>query len=197
MSGVHAVVSAEPRRLRRRCGKPLTIASGGRVDARESGSVPPPRRAASHSLACVAVYRSTLAVDAPAERVWEVLTDFDRWAEWNPSVPSIEGEPRVGSTLTLTLAMPGRPSAKVKARLTEVVPPRRLVWDGKVGAEWLFAGHREFLIESQPDGTARFTHVEDVSGMLFPLFRAFMGGAIRRHHEGLNEAVKERAEARR
>jgi len=40
-------------------------------------------------------------------------------------------------------------------------------------------------------------HVEDVSGLLFPLFRAFMGGAIRRHHEGLNDAVKERAEGHR
>jgi hypothetical protein len=145
----------------------------------------------------MAAYRTTFAVEAPAERVWEVLTDFDRWAEWNPSVPSIEGEPRVGSTVALTLAMPGRPSAKVKAALTEVVPERRLVWDGTVGPKWLFAGHREFLIEPQPDGTVLFTHVEDVSGLLFPLFRAFMGGAIRRHHEGLNDAVKERAEAHR
>ena len=99
--------------------------------------------------------------------------------------------------MALTLAMPGRPSAKVKAKLTEVVPERRLIWDGHVGADWLFAGHREFLIDPQPDGTVLFTHVEDVSGLLFPLFRALMGGAIQRHHEGLNDAVKERAEGRR
>ncbi len=145
----------------------------------------------------MAVYRTTFAVNAPAERVWEVLTDFDRWAEWNPSIPSIEGEPRVGSTVALTLVMPGRPSAKVKARLTEVVPGRRLVWDGNIGADRLFAGHREFLIEPQADGTVLFTHVEDVSGLLFPVFRAFMGGAIQGHHESLNDAVKERAEGRR
>ena len=125
----------------------------------------------------MAVYRTTFAVDAPAERVWEVLTDFDRWAEWNPSVPSIEGEPRVGSTVALTLAMPGRPSAKVKAKLTEVVPGRRLVWDGHVGADRLFAGHREFLIDPQPDGTVLFTHVEDVSGLLGPPQQSFAGGA--------------------
>ncbi len=145
----------------------------------------------------MAAYRTTFAVDAPAARVWEVLSDFDHWEEWNPSVPSIKGEPRVGSTVALTLAMPGRPSAKVKAKLTEVVPERRLVWDGHIGADWLFAGHREFLIDPQPDGTALFTHVEDVSGLLFPLFRALMGGAIQRHHEGLNDAVKARAEGRR
>jgi hypothetical protein len=144
----------------------------------------------------VAVYRTTFAVDAPAEKVWEVLIDFDRWAEWNPSIPSIEGEPRVGSTVAMTLAMPGRPSAKVKAKLTQVEPDRRLVWDGNIGMDRLFAGHREFLIEPQPDGTVHFTHVEEVSGLLFPLFRAVMGEAIRRHHEDLNAAVKERAEER-
>ena len=145
----------------------------------------------------MAVYRTTFAVDAPAERVWEVLTDFDRYPEWNPSLPSIAGRPEAGSTVTLTLAMPGRPSAKVKARLTEMVPGRRMVWDGNVGADWLFAGHREFLIDPEPDGGVRLTHVEDVSGLLFPLFRLFMGGAIQRHHDGLNSAVKERAEGRR
>jgi hypothetical protein len=145
----------------------------------------------------VAAYRTTLSVDATADRVWEVLIDFDRYSEWNPSLPSIEGEPRVGSTVALTLAMPGRPSPKVKATLTEVVPGRRLIWDGNAGADWLFAGHREFLIDPQPDGTVLFTHVEEVSGLLFPLFRAFMGGAIQRHHDGLNTAVKARAEGPR
>ena len=145
----------------------------------------------------MAIYRTTFAIDASAETVWAILTDFDRWAEWNPSVPSIEGEPRVGSTVSLKLAMPGRPSAKVKAELTEVVPERRLVWDGNIGSDRLFSGHREFSIEPQPDGTVRVTHVEDVSGVLFPVFRAVMGAAIQRHHDGLNEALKERAEARR
>lgn len=140
------------------------------------------------------VYRTTFAVNASAEKVWEILTDFDRWPEWNPSIPSIDGEPRLGSTVAMTLAMPGRPSAKVKAELTDLVPERRLVWDGKLGAKVLFAGHREFVIEPQPDQTVLFTHVEDVSGALFPLFRAVMGEAIQRHHEGLNVALKERAE---
>ena len=78
------------------------------------------------------------------------------WAERYSSAPSSSmGEPRVtrsplGPTLT---PRSGRPSAKAKAALTEVVPERRLVWDGTVGPEWLFAGHREFLIAPQPDGT--------------------------------------------
>jgi hypothetical protein len=94
----------------------------------------------------------------------------------------------------MTLAMPGRPSAKVKAKLTQVDPERGLSWHGTVGGDWLFAGTREFVIDPQPDGTVQVTHVEDVSGLLFPVFRAVMGGAIQEHHDNLNAALKDRAE---
>ena len=63
----------------------------------------------------MAVYRTTFPIVASPEAVWEVLTDFERYPEWNPSLPSISGELRPGSTVSLTLAMPGRPSPKVSA----------------------------------------------------------------------------------
>lgn len=140
------------------------------------------------------VYRTTFPIAASAEVVWDVLTDFARYPEWNPSLPSISGELQPGNTVSLTLAMPGRPSPKLKATFGDVEPGRRLTWHGNAGADWIFAGTREFLIDAQPDGSVHFTHVEDVRGLLFPLFRAVMGSAIQRHHEGLNVALTERAE---
>ena len=143
----------------------------------------------------MAVYRTTVPIAASAAVVWAVLTDFERWAEWNPSVPALRGDVELGSRLKLTLVMPGRPSAKVKATLTELVPERRLCWHGNVGGDRVFAGTREFDITPQADGTVLFTHVEDVSGMLFPVFRAAMGPAIQQHHDNLDTALKQRAEA--
>jgi hypothetical protein len=64
-----------------------------------------------------------------------------------------------------------------------------------VGADWLFSGTRTFELDPQADGTVLFTHVEDVRGLLFPVFRAAMGPAIQQHHDNLNEALKRRAEA--
>jgi hypothetical protein len=37
-------------------------------------------------------------------------------------------------------------------------------------------------------------HVETVTGLLFPVFRAVMGSAIQEHHDNLNTALKDRAE---
>ncbi len=142
----------------------------------------------------MAVYRTTFPVAASAERVWEVLADFASWPEWNPSIPSISGIHSEASEVSLTLAMPGRPSAKVRATLTEVEPGRRLSWEGNVAADWFFFGRREFDLAAQPDGTVHVTHVEDVRGMFFPVFRLLMGSAIDKHHEGLNVALRQRAE---
>ncbi len=54
----------------------------------------------------------------------------------------------------------------------------------------------DVLTDAQADGTVRLTHVEDVRGVLFPLFRAVMGSAIQRHHDALNVALAQRAEGR-
>ena len=140
------------------------------------------------------LYHTTFRVDAPATVVWEVLSDFQRYGEWNPSLPTIAGELRPGAKVAMTLAMPGRPSPKVKATLLEVVPGERLTWHGNAGADWLFAGDRQFLIETHEASAVDVTHVEHVRGALFPLFRLVMGGAIQRHHDGLNAALKQRAE---
>ncbi|HET7736921.1 MAG TPA: SRPBCC domain-containing protein [Nocardioidaceae bacterium] len=140
------------------------------------------------------VYETTFPVSASAEDVWRVLLDFDQWAEWNPSVPSISGGATKGSTLKLTLAMPGRPSAKVKATITELDPGRRLHWHGNVAGDGFFRGTRKFDLEPQPDGTTLVTHVEDVGGAFFPVFKLLMGSAIQKHHDNLNEALKARAE---
>jgi hypothetical protein len=133
----------------------------------------------------MAVFRTTFPVAANAETVWGILVDFERWSEWNPSVPSIKGDARLGSTLAMTLAMPRRPSAKVKATITQFEPERRFGWHGSIGGDRFFSGTREFEI---------VTHVETVTGLFFPVFRAIMGSAIQEHHDNLNTGLKDRAE---
>ena len=142
----------------------------------------------------MAVYRTTFPVASSASAVWRVLTDFEQYGKWNPSLPSISGDLRPGAEVALTLGMPGRPSPKVKAQLGRVEADRCLTWDGNAGADWLFAGHREFLIEPADDGVL-VTHVEDVRGALFPIFRIVMGSAIQRSHDAFNEALKLRCES--
>jgi len=143
----------------------------------------------------MSTYRTDFEIDASDEEVWAVLVDFESYGDWNPSLPSISGELREGSTVSLTLGLPGRPNLNVKAQLQEVTPNRRLIWRGNVGTDRLFVGQREFAIHRLAANKVRFTHVEDIKGLLAPLFEALMGDSVQRHHDTLNDSLKRRAEA--
>lgn len=45
-------------------------------------------------------------VDAPSEIVWDILSDLERYTEWNPFIVSAVGEPAVGERLTNRLQPP-------------------------------------------------------------------------------------------
>ena len=141
------------------------------------------------------VYRTTFAVDAPAARVWEALTAVDRYPEWNPQIPRIRGSLRPGERIDLQLALPGRPPMSLTATIEEARPDALLTWRGHVLAEWLFEGYRRFEIERVAPERARVTHVEDVYGVLAPLFGLALGGRVQASHDALNAALKARAEA--
>ena len=122
------------------------------------------------------VYRTTFAVDAPAARVWEALTALDRYPEWNPQIPWISGSLRPGERIDLQLVLPDRAPMNLTATIEEARPDALLTWRGHVLAPWLFEGYRRFEIEPFAPGRARVTHVEDVHGVLAPLFGLALGG---------------------
>lgn len=56
----------------------------------------------------------------------------------------------------------------------------------------MFAGYREFAIEPLGDGRTAFTHVEDVSGAVAPVFGVLMGRAAQQGHDQFNAALRTR-----
>ncbi|WP_158502422.1 SRPBCC family protein [Vitiosangium sp. GDMCC 1.1324] len=71
-----------------------------------------------------------LQVLAPPARVWELLTDIDRWPDWNPDISTavLDGAVAVGSTFRWTTA-----GLAIVSTIGEVVPGKRLGWSGDTG----------------------------------------------------------------
>ncbi len=130
-----------------------------------------------------------IVIQAPAERVWRILTDFPSHAAWDPFIASIEGEAAPGARLRVRFRAGGR----FRPRVTEVGDGRVLEWLGSLGVRGLFDGRHRF--ELHPDGGAtRLVHRERFSGLLVPLLGRALAGAARGFAE-FNRALKERAEA--
>jgi len=140
------------------------------------------------------IFRSDFDIHVSDSKVWDILTDFEKYTEWNPSLPFISGELKEGSVVSLRLGFPGKKPMDVTARLEHVIPNKKLTWRGKVGASWLFSGYRIFEINVLEQGKIKFTHVEDISGLLAPVFKIFMGNAVQQSHNDFNEALRKRAE---
>lgn len=143
------------------------------------------------------IYRTAFEVEASDADVWAALVDFEQYPQWNPSLPSISGELKEGSMVSLTLGLPGKSPMKVTAKFEQIQPKRLMTWRGKVGAAWLFSGYRVFEIQALTPNKTKVTHVEDIGGLLAPIFKLLMGDAVQQSHDGFNEALRRRAEALR
>jgi len=135
-------------------------------------------------------------IAAPARRVWAILTDFPAYPQWNPFIVAIEGKVRAGATLTVRLALPGKPVMTFRPRLKVVAAPRELRWVGQVVVPGLLDGEHGFEIEAPAPDRCRLRHVEDFSGVLVPLFIPALQQATRAGFEAMNQALKGRAEGR-
>src|SRR5207245_10734025 len=84
--------------------------------------------------------RTEIEIDAPPERVWAVLIDFEKFPDWNPFIRRIHGNALVGSRLDVLLGASGTRPMRFRPTVKVVVPHRVLRWLGRLGHPWLFDG---------------------------------------------------------
>ena len=137
---------------------------------------------------------AAVEIDAPAERVWQVVSDFARYAGWNPFIVRAAGELRVGERLDITIAAPGMKPVSFRPRVLDVDPGRLSRWKGEFKLPGLFDGRHALIVDALDGGRSRFTTHEDVTGILLP----FVGKVMTASQQGFElmaQAVKKRAEA--
>jgi len=92
----------------------------------------------------------SIDIAAPPERVWEVMSDTDRWSEWTRSVTSITriggGPFVVGSRAWIR--QPGYPPAMWK--VVAIDPGRGFTWKSGMPGLWVTANH---TVDRIPSGT--------------------------------------------
>lgn len=137
-----------------------------------------------------------IVIDAPAEDVWSILTEFTAYPDWNPFIREISGDLEAGSRLEVELAPPGGRAMTMRPTVRDVQPGRVFRWLGRVGLPGLFDGEHSFRIEPLGPQQVRFVHSEQFSGVLVPLVMALIGNSTKKGFEAMNQALKERAEAK-
>lgn len=144
------------------------------------------------SAAVMKVIDTWIEIAAPPSRVWEVLTDFQSYPEWNPFITSISGSARAGEKLSVRIQPAGKSGMSFKPTVLVADPQRELRWKGKVLVNGLFDGEHHFRLEPMEHGT-RFHQGERFTGLLVPLLSGTFH-ATEQGFEAMNERLKRRAE---
>jgi len=131
-------------------------------------------------------------IDAPAERVWQVLTDFGRYPEWNPFIRRVDGAPARSAQLAVLVQPEGSRALHYRPRVVTVRPPRELRW--RIRVPGLINGEHRFVVEPLGDRRSRLIHEKRVRGLLVPFLRWGLGAPLRRGFDAMGVALKHTAE---
>lgn len=137
---------------------------------------------------------STIEINAPAETVWQILTDFSRFPEWNPFMRRASGEVKPGAQLQVYLQPSNASGMTFRPTVLKAEPSRELRWLGSLFVRGLFDGEHVLKIEPLDPNRVRFTQHENFSGILAPLILSFIGKDTVRGFSEMNQALKARAE---
>jgi hypothetical protein len=136
-----------------------------------------------------AVARGEVEVAASPEIVWATLTDINEWSGWNPDVKSASlNGPLVPGTEFEWKAGPGR----IRSRIQEVDPPRRIAWTGKTFGIEAIHVHR-----LEPRNGSTTVHSEESwDGLIVRLVRGSMTKTLQKSTESGLQHLKAEAERR-
>jgi hypothetical protein len=141
--------------------------------------------------------RTEIVIHAAPSVVWNLLTDFQNYASWNPFIRSVKGVASEGSKITARIEPPGASGMTFKPRLLTVKQNQELRWLGHLFVPGLFDGEHIFELYENSDGTTTFVQREMFSGLLVPLFSKMLDDNTVKGFEMMNRKLKEIAEATR
>lgn len=136
---------------------------------------------------------ASIDIAAPAQAVWDTLTDLRRFREWNPFIRKAWGSLHTGKTVRVRvrsrIGMPMFFRAKVLSRQGR----HELRWRGHFLTRWLASGEHTFTLETLATGV-RFAQREVFTGILPWLARGLLVRETQRGFDAMNRALKERVE---
>ena len=135
-----------------------------------------------------------IRIDAPAGLVWEVLTDVERYDEWNPFTPQVRTDFSIGSPAHLLVRM-GPATVRITETVSAFEAPRLIAWGKTFGARRLLAAERGQHLEAVSETSCRYHNTDRLTGALAPLVWLCCSGYMRAGFTRVGEGLKRQSEA--
>lgn len=134
---------------------------------------------------------ASVDIPSPPEAVWEVLTDFTRFHEWNPFIRRARGIARAGTVIRVRVRTSKGVPLWFHAEVNYCKVNRELRWRGHVLAPWFASGEHTFIVEPIEQG-ARLCQREVLTGIVPRIVGRLLAREAQKGFDSMNEALKAR-----
>lgn len=141
------------------------------------------------------VIEHTFEVAAPAETVWDVVTDLDRYPEWNPFVVACRSTLAPGAPIVMRVRVLPFVAQPQRETIFEHVPGRRLSYGLAPLPLGMLASSRSHEVTPLGPERARYASHFELRGWLAPLVQGLLGRRLAAGFTAMSGALAARAEA--
>ena len=138
------------------------------------------------------VIEKEVTVQAPAEVVWQALTDFPRYGEWNPFVLECRSSLKPGDGIHMKVALVG--TQGVDEVIESCAPGTGFAYHMKPYPLGALSSLRSHEIRAAGIDRVTYRSYFHLQGWLMPLVRALMGRRLEAGFSGMTAGLKQRAE---
>lgn len=138
----------------------------------------------------MAAIETEITVEAPVERIWELVADHALYPEWNPLFRRAAGTISAGDRWELVVALPGIEPFTVRPTLLTATPPSGFCWEHTVLWAGLFSWRYCVELEAISPHRVKFIQRSRFGGCLAPLFTLGLGRRVAEGLERMNAAIR-------
>ena len=137
----------------------------------------------------------TLTIAAPAKVVWSVVTDLDRYPEWNPFVVACRSTLAPGAPIVMRVHVLPYWAQPQRERIFEHQPGRHLRYGVPPLPLGALASSRSHTVEETAPAETRYVSRFELTGWLVPVVALLLGARLRHGFDAMSAALARRAEA--
>ncbi len=134
-----------------------------------------------------------MEIDTPASVVWDILTDFESYPQWNPFILKISGDQIIGAQIEVFIKPPNSNGMKFKPKILSYRPEEELRWLGTLWIPRLFDGEHSLIIQKIDENKVLFIQKEKFKGLFVPLLSRMLKDTESGFNM-MNQALKREAE---
>jgi hypothetical protein len=139
------------------------------------------------------IINQPIEIDAPAEVVWEVITDLEKYGEWNPFIPECRSTLEVGDPIEMRVQIFAAFAQPQTEFITEHEPDKHLCYGLPTQPLGSLRSRRCHDVEAIDAGRTRYTSRFELSGWLNSVVRTLLGRRLEAGFTAMTDAVGQRA----